>query len=187
MTRDDFHAALQHQNVAAFLRLIRAGETNQTQDAYREMFGGVLFAAPPWQHPHRLITVGHVTSTAAGAYQFLAATWDWLAAQFHFEDFSPPNQDLGAIALVAERQALDDVIAGRIGDAVQKCRKEWASLPGAGYGQPERTVEQALATYRNYAGELAPSGASPAALTSRSFARAPAPRHPMLRLFSRWL
>jgi lysozyme len=155
MTRDDFVAALQQQNVVAFLRLIRAGETNQTDNAYREMFGGALFLAPPWKHPHRAITVGHLTSSAAGAYQFLSRTWDALVLQFHFEDFSPPNQDQGAVALVAQRGALDDVIAGRITDAVQKCRKEWASLPDAGYGQPERTIKQALATYAGYAGKLA--------------------------------
>ena len=155
MTRDDFHAALQHKNMVAFLRLIRAGETNQTANAYRTMFGGALFTAPPWKHPHRRVTVGRLTSTAAGAYQFLAKTWDGLVAQFDFEDFSPRNQDLGAVALIAGRGALEDVIAGRITDAVQKCRKEWASLPGAGYGQPERTVRQALATYASYAGELA--------------------------------
>jgi lysozyme len=155
MSLDDFRAALQHQNVIAFLHLIREGETNQTDRAYREMFGGVLFAAPPWVHPHRLVTVGHLTSSAAGAYQILAATWDWLVSQYHFQDFSPANQDLAAVALIAERGALDDVIAGHISDAVQKCRKEWASLPGAGYGQPERTVQQALATYTNFAGVLA--------------------------------
>lgn len=155
MTRDDFQAALQHTNVVAFLHLIRAGETNQTDDAYRELFGGTLFDAPPWQHPHRAVTVGRLTSTAAGAYQFLAKTWDGLVAQFHFEDFSPANQDLAAVALVAQHDALDDVIAGRITDAVEKCRKEWASLPGAGYGQPERTFQQALLTYKIYDGQVA--------------------------------
>jgi muramidase (phage lysozyme) len=155
MTRDECRAALRHKNVVAFLHLIRAGETNQTANAYRMMFGGELFDAPPWQHPHRRVTVGRLTSTAAGAYQFLARTWDGLVLQLDFKDFSPRNQDLGAVALVAGRGALEDVIAGRIAEAVHKCRKEWASLPGAGYNQPERTFKQALATYRSYAGELA--------------------------------
>jgi muramidase (phage lysozyme) len=155
MTPDDFHAALQHKNVVAFLHLIREGETNQTDNAYREMFGGALFPAPPWRHPHRAVTVGRYTSTAAGAYQFLSRTWDGLVSQFHFEDFSPFNQDLGAVALVAQHGALEDVIVGRITDAVQKCRKEWASLPGAGDGQVEITFGQALATYKNFDGELA--------------------------------
>jgi muramidase (phage lysozyme) len=154
MTRDELQAALQHKNVVAFLHLIRQGETNQTDDAYREMFGGSLFAAPPWQHPHILITSGRYTSTAAGAYQFLARTWDGLVSQFRFEDFSPPNQDQAAVALIARHDALDDVIAGRIVDALGKCRQEWASLPGAPYAQPTRTVQQALLTYKIYAGEL---------------------------------
>jgi lysozyme len=139
MTRDDFHAALQHKNMVAFLRLIRAGETNQTANAYRTMFGGALFTAPPWKHPP---PPGHGRPPhfhRGSAYQFLAKTWDGLVAQFDFEDFSPRNQDLGAVALIAGGVRYEDVIAGRITDAVQKCRKEWASLPGAGYGQPERT------------------------------------------------
>jgi len=155
MTRDDFRTALQHKNVVAFLRLIRAGESNQSDSAYRVMFGGSHFTAPPWKHPHRRVTVGRLTSTAAGAYQFLARTWDGLVLQYQFEDFSPRNQDLGAVALIAQRGALDDVIAGRIEDAVRKCRKEWASLPGAGYNQPERTFNQVMATYKGYDGKLA--------------------------------
>ena len=155
MARDEFRTAVQHKNVVAFLRLIREGESNQSDNAYRVMFGGSHFAAPPWQHPHRRVTVGRLTSTAAGAYQFLARTWDGLVLQFHFEDFSPPNQDLGAVALIAQRDALEDVIAGRIEEAVHKCRKEWASLPGAGYRQPERSFKKLLATYKSYAGQVA--------------------------------
>ncbi|QJR16276.1 glycoside hydrolase family 24 protein [Usitatibacter palustris] len=157
MTRDEFRIAVRHRNVVAFLRLIRQGESNQSDTAYRVMFGGALFNVPPWQHPHRKVTVGRLTSTAAGAYQFLARTWDGLVRQFQFEDFSPDNQDLGAVALIAQRGALEDVIAGRIAEAVRKCRKEWASLPGAGYGQPERTFEQVMATYQHYAGKPSPA------------------------------
>ena len=43
MTLTDLRRALGHPNVAAFLRVIRAGESSQTDDAYRMMFGGGLF------------------------------------------------------------------------------------------------------------------------------------------------
>jgi muramidase (phage lysozyme) len=153
VTRDDLLQAIQHGNVLAFLRLVRAGETSETDDAYREIFGGGLFDAPPWVHPHHAVTGGALTSTAAGAYQFLAGTWDELATKFGFGDFSPINQDLGAVALIARRGALEDVIAGRVRDAIDKCGKEWASLPGSPYGQPTRTVGEALETYAQFGGQ----------------------------------
>lgn len=152
MTRDDLLHAVQSGNVLAFLRLVRAGETGQGEDAYRMMFGGGFFDAPPWEHPHRAVHAAGLISTAAGAYQFLATTWDELAQRFGFGDFSPINQDLGAIALIGRRGALEDVLAGRVRDAIEKCGKEWASLPGSPYGQPTRTVEQALATYAEFGG-----------------------------------
>jgi muramidase (phage lysozyme) len=140
--------------VQGFLALIRQGETNQTDDAYRMCFGGSLFDAPPWVHPNTPITKGSLTSTAAGAYQFLASTWKGLVAQYHFEDFSPANQDLGAIALIAGRKALAAVKAGDIHAAIRLCGQEWASLPGSQYGQPTQKLSKALEVYRQAGGAL---------------------------------
>lgn len=151
----DFETLLTVPNVKAFLRVIRAGESGQSEDAYRMMFGGGLFQAPPWDHPKEPITIRGLTSTAAGAYQFLASTWRATAAQFNLADFSPPNQDRGAIARIAIRGALGDVTSGNFQDAVRKCAREWASLPGSPYGQPMRTLAQALETYTNFGGVIA--------------------------------
>jgi hypothetical protein len=93
----DFDALLQNGNLRAFMRVIRSGETGQTEDAYRMMFGGGLFKAPPWQHPREPITIRGLTSTAAGAYQFLTRTWDEMAKVYGLSDFSPGNQDRAAI------------------------------------------------------------------------------------------
>lgn len=163
MTRDDLVLALAHPNVQAFLAVIREGETNQTDTAYRMMFGGELFDAPPWQHPRRAITRNGITSTAAGAPQFLAKTWDGLVAQYGFEDFSPAMQDLGAIALIAGRKALDAVKGGRLDEALRLCAREWASLPGSPYGQPTLSKAKALAIFQQYGGTLAgnPTAATP--------------------------
>jgi muramidase (phage lysozyme) len=148
-------AALEHPNVRAFLRMLRHGEGTADEDGYRRMFGGELFDSFA-DHPRRAITkrLGGkpITSTAAGAPQFLARTWDGLVKQYGFRDFTPKNQDLGCVALIKGRKALDDVIAGRFEQAVMKCNKEWASLPGSPYGQPVVTMAEARAEYERFGG-----------------------------------
>lgn len=155
MTRDDLLQALQHNNVLAFLRVIREGESSQNEDAYTIRFGGSHFDAPPWEHPREAITIGRLTSTASGAYQFLWRTWSALVAQYGFPDFSPQCQDEGAVALIAGRKALQLVMEGRFDEAVARCALEWASLPGSPYGQPTRTIAQAREVFLAYGGTLA--------------------------------
>lgn len=151
--RELFQEALQDANVRAFLRLIRQGETSQKDVAYRTMYGGGLFDAPPWEHPRKAITAGKWTSTAAGAYQFLEKTWNGLVDKYHFEDFSPRVQDEAAVALIHGRKALQDVKDGFLEDALRKCSKEWASLPFSPYGQPTMTLEEARMVFKAWGGE----------------------------------
>lgn len=157
MTLADLRYAASNRNVWAFLRVIRAGEGTSDEDGYKRCFGGSLFDSFK-DHPRILHTektrAGSISSTAAGAYQFLSRTWDGLVKQYGFQDFSPENQDLGAIALIAGRGALDDVMDGNFGEAVKKCNVEWASLPGSPYGQPTRTLMQALDVYAENGGEI---------------------------------
>ncbi len=157
MTRDDLEAAALEPNVKAFLRAIRLGEGTSDDLGYRRVVGGGEFPAPPWRHPQRRVWLPRyaVYSTAAGAYQFLARTWAEVADRYKLEDFSPENQDLGAIALVHRRGALEDVIAGRIEDAIGKCKLEWASLPGSTYGQRTEKLADVLAEYEANGGSLA--------------------------------
>ena len=149
---------LDDANVKAFLAVIRAGEGTPDADGYRRHFGGRLFDSFA-DHPRVAITAGlgrnQYTSTAAGAYQFLARTWDGLVRQYGFANFEPKTQDIAAVALIDGRRALDDVIAGRLEVAIAKCAREWASLPGSPYGQPVKTLAQALATYAEHGGILA--------------------------------
>jgi muramidase (phage lysozyme) len=160
MTRDDLLYALQHNNVLAFLAVIRAGEGTDDDVGYRRHFGGTLFDSFA-DHPRVRITrkvkglKDPITSTAAGAYQFLSRTWDEMAEQYGLKDFSPINQDCAAVGLIARRGALRDVIAGRFDEAIRRTCKEWASLPGSPYGQPVRTHRQALAVYTAHGGTLA--------------------------------
>jgi len=151
-------SATHHHNVIAFLRVIRAGETSQNDDAYRMLYGGELIADLS-DHPRKRITkkLGgkSITSTAAGAYQFLTRTWDECKKAMGLKDFSPRSQDIAAVYLINRRGALDDVIMGRFESAVRKCAHEWASLPGSPYGQPTKTITQARAVYEQYGGEYA--------------------------------
>lgn len=157
MNRDDLLAALTHDNVAAFLAVIREGESSHGIEAYSVMFGGGhfdSFADHPRKKNTAILGGKPITSTAAGAYQFLAGTWDDINALYKFPDFSPVNQDCGAVALIARRKALDDVLAGRIEEALTKCSREWASLPGSPYGQPTLSKTRALAVYADHGGRL---------------------------------
>lgn len=174
--RNKITAALGDPNMAAFLAMIRAGEGTSDPDGYRRHFGGKLFDG--WQdHPRVAITAGlgknQYTSTAAGAYQFLSRTWDECAAAMGLPDFSPASQDKAAVFLIDRRRALDDVLAGRVEQAIAKCAREWASLPGSPYGQPTRSLDEALRTYADSGGTQRPQG-EPAPIETITIAKEPA-------------
>lgn len=139
-------AVLSNANLRAFLRVIRVGEGTADEAGYRRIFGGQLFESFA-DHPRVRITKSGITSTAAGAYQFLASTWDETKSMMGLSDFSPGSQDLGAVGRIAARGALEDVMAGRFALAVAKCAKEWASLPGSPYGQPTISHAKAAQIY----------------------------------------
>ena len=166
--------ALASLNVRAFLVMIRHGEGTSDDDGYRRMFGGKLFDSFA-DHPRQVQTAslrggGQISSSAAGAYQFLSRTWDGLVKQYGFSDFTPHTQDLAAIALILGRKALDDVIAGRFDVAVAKCAKEWASLPGSPYGQPTTTLALARSIYHTNGGAFAESATVAQAPADASYA-----------------
>ncbi|MBK6786390.1 MAG: glycoside hydrolase family 104 protein [Betaproteobacteria bacterium] len=154
----------------AFLRVIRAGEGTPDEDGYRRHFGGELFTDFS-AHPKRSITkmLGDkpITSTAAGAYQFLSRTWSECQAALNLPDFSPASQDLAAVFLIARRKALEHVLAGRLEQAIAACAQEWASLPGSPYGQPTKTLAQCHAVYKQHGGTYA-AAARPGRATPRN-------------------
>ncbi|WP_236024051.1 glycoside hydrolase family 24 protein [Comamonas suwonensis] len=144
-------ADLNHPNVRALLRVIRRGEGTVDEAGYRRIFGGQLFEGFA-DHPRIAVTKTmrngkRITSTAAGAYQFLSSTWDETARIMGLRGFSPANQDLGAVGRIAARNALEDIKAGRFEVAVKKIAWEWASMPGSPYGQPVISMDTARAVY----------------------------------------
>jgi lysozyme len=148
----------EQKNIAAFLKMIRVSEGTAGENGYRTLVGGGLFSDFT-DHPRRLVTIisngRSITSSAAGAYQMLSRTWAGVKGRLMLTDFSPSSQDRAAIELIRQRGALADVRAGRFADALTKCRKEWASLPGAGYGQPENSVDRLFAAYIQAGGSVA--------------------------------
>lgn len=138
-------------NLSAFLRVIREGETNQDDTAYRMLYGGNLVSNLS-QHPNTAVTAAGYTSTAAGAYQFLYRTWEECRKALNLPDFSPESQDKAAVFLIERRSALQEVKEGRFEEAIRKCNREWASLPGSPYGQPTMTIARCRQVYEQYGG-----------------------------------
>jgi lysozyme len=143
-----------YKNLRAFLIMIQYSEGTFGKDGYKKLYGGSYFNDLS-KHPNTPVTKWGITSTAAGAYQILNKTWNELQTKLSLPDFSPLSQDKAAIELIKRRKALDDVMVGRFAQAIAKCRKEWASLPGAGYGQNEKNVKSLLAVYKIAGGNTA--------------------------------
>ena len=156
LTRADLRAALSHPNVAAFLRVIRNGESSQEESAYRLENGGRILPECPVEHPSKGLK--SPPGRAFGAYQFLASTWAGLVRQYGFESMSPQCQDEAAIALCMERRAVEPIIAGDLDDAFRRLNSPtsmWTSLPGG--SEPNRLTSAAYRTFTEWQRRLAPA------------------------------
>lgn len=151
-------ADVSHPNVRALVAVIRRGEGTAGPDGYRTLFGGGLFSSYAW-HPNQRITrtLGGrpITSTAAGAGQFLFSTWEETARIMGLKDFTPASQERAIVGRIAARGALEDVKAGRFDVAVKKIATEWASMPGSPYGQPVITLATARNVFASAGGSFA--------------------------------
>ena len=162
----------QTSNIGGFLAMIRQAEgTAAAGDPYRVCFGYGWTVQDMSDHPaitgewrgQRLsdamcANAGFgpgCVSTAAGAYQIIKPTWVRLRDTLGLPDFGPYSQDSAAIELIRRRGALEDVKAGRIEQAIGKCRNEWASLPGNFAKQGQRSMGTLLGWYENNGGTFA--------------------------------
>lgn len=164
-------AEQRERNVRAFLAMIRAAEGTAAPGGYGALFG---WPAPgrsfdpdaAADHPRRFFSftdrAGRVLRTsAAGAYQVTVTTWDdpgsgrRIRSRYGITSFRPADQDAFAVGLLDLDGALPHVEAGRFAAAVRIARRRWASLPGAGYDQPERGEAWILARYTEAGGVVA--------------------------------
>lgn len=154
-------------NVRAFMRMLRVGEGTTGDKGYETLFGGSSFIqnhGKDWSdHPRIHVPFGQSTSTAAGAYQVMEYVWDdpnmnRLRNRYGIDDFSPYNQDLFAIVILKHKRksAWPYLITGDIEKALTLSSGtkgyawEWASLPPGVYGQPSKTMSEALSIFDKY-------------------------------------
>ncbi|KKR96684.1 MAG: Lysozyme [candidate division TM6 bacterium GW2011_GWE2_41_16] len=138
---------LRHPCVWSFLDTIAYSEGTYCEEGYNMCFTKALFSSYV-DHPRVKYTSGKWTSSAAGRYQFLARTWDRISKKLNLKDFSPQNQDRGAIQLVYEGDALEPLLKNDFAETVRRTASVWASFPNAPYGQPTRKMEDLFNFYR---------------------------------------
>ncbi len=127
----ELQSYLNYPNVRAFLDTIAYGEGAN----YDTIYGGGHFSGNT--HPCRKVKAGAYTS-----------------------DVSPGNQDLAAVALIAQAGGITPILNGDLYSAIQQVKRIWPSLPGG--SQQTRTWSQA-SNYYARAGGSSVTTAGPAA------------------------
>lgn len=152
---------LSDARVRAFMRMLRVGEGTIGDKGYETLFSGKSFISDYERdfsdHPRIKIKSGRLVSSAAGAYQVMGYTWDdpsMVSArnEYKVKDFTPLSQDTFCLILFKKKRAgtLDEIRQGKIKDALDKLSYEWASLPPGRYGQPSKTMSEALSIFEIY-------------------------------------
>jgi muramidase (phage lysozyme) len=158
---------LNNPQIRAFLDLVAYAEGTDymPNEGYNTLFGHGQFVSFR-DHPRQRVSKNGLRSDAAGRYQIMQATWDEEKAKLGLQDFSPTSQDLVAISRIMMRGALDEVLKGDAVGALFAARQEWASFPGAGYGQKERNKESLARKYQEIVKKYEQPSSTPSASTS---------------------
>lgn len=125
-------------------------EIGNTKKGYNILFGFQQFSGFS-KHPRKVICMGRYCSSAAGRYQILTETWDWIQKRLSkaglqpFPSFAPEYQDQAALFLIdAKRHVMDSVDKKDLDEFLDICSWEWASLPdpdtGKGRYPPQSVV-----------------------------------------------
>lgn len=164
-------------NLAAQLAAMRAaiqqseGTAGRAGDPYRVCYGNVHTIASFSDHPAvtgewrgEPLSDGMCSaaglgpgcvSTAAGAYQINKPTWLPLKSKLGLPDFTPASQDAACEEILRQVGAVAYLERGDFAGAVNAARRKWASLPGAGYGQGERSIAWLTDRFTAAGGQLA--------------------------------
>lgn len=129
----------ERQALLATIRYAEGTWKHGSDEGYRTLYGGGRFESLE-RHPEIEVRRGYV-SAAAGAYQFLPATWKSAARDLNLNDFGNESQDQAALHLVEKRGALQRFDReGLTPEVLATLAAEWASLPtlagSSAYGQP---------------------------------------------------
>lgn len=162
-------------SVDAFLWMIGAAETSlramEDGTAFRTFYGGSLFSD---LSDHPVLTGERVgvplpesfcraagrragcVSTAAGAFQILAPTWESVRRACSWgprlPDFSHASQIEAARRLLEQSGALAALAMDDFSGAVALASRLWASLPGSTAKQGGRSLEWVASTYSDALG-----------------------------------
>lgn len=128
LTSEQLEELIANPKVRQYLDAISWAE-GTTENGYNTTFGNGRVEDLS-SHPNKVWgKTGDGATTATGRYQFIGSTFNNIQKQYDLPDFGPKSQDMAAVALIAQRGALDDVLSGNINQANKKLSKEWASLP----------------------------------------------------------
>lgn len=141
-TRAELEKYVNHPNVRKFLDLLSKTE-GTTKHSYNTNFGGSYLSSlqdhPRVRRPFKDLNGKREVTTASGRYQFIAPTWDAQAKKLGLRDFGPLSQDLGALGIIADSKALNDIVNGNFTSAINKLGTQWASLPSSKVAQPKHS------------------------------------------------
>ena len=150
--------------IRAFLDMIAWSELGQwlidhSDNGYNVLVGSIqgrpLLFGSYADHPRTIVRLSRtLSSTAAGRYQILARIYDFYKDSLHLPNFSPDSQDKIALQLIRECKATTDIRAGRVKQAILRCSSRWASLPSAGYGQHEHSIDDLTKAFRRAGGTV---------------------------------
>jgi tape measure domain-containing protein len=136
--------------------MVAEGTASYDRDPFRTMFGGKQIEGNLTDHPRQAMRFKEKDgkwneTTAAGAFQFIAPTWDMLKTKGNLPDFSPESQLAAFSLLLKDVGALDKVLAGKHDEAMELLGGQFASLPSSKYKdkQPSKSLSQWDATLTN--------------------------------------
>ncbi len=156
-------------NLRAFLSMLAVSEGTGTSPATKcdgydvivtgidgkpEVFGDFRYHPFALGRVPKVINSKGLASTASGRYQIMLRWAIAYMRDLKLADFGPSSQDAIAVQMIRECKAVSLIETGKFVEAVNACRSRWASLPGAGYGQHENSIEKLQAVYIAAGGEI---------------------------------